>query len=137
MEQAANFKVKGWVKISEIIPGKSPKILVDQKNAIDVNSNLIVSKLLGDTPDAKLDTISILKLSAVLATQDSLTYSFPSPGQVRLTARFLAASWNGNFDELTLGSTAYGIFSKLTGLNVTTQPQFDFEVEWTITVTLL
>jgi hypothetical protein len=111
----------------------SPEIVYDGPNALTALAKVIIATLLGGTV-SPLDTLSVVASSVILANGTSFTVTYTAPGQVRFTASFDGASFNGTFDELRLTSSVGGDFSTKTGLAITKTSAQSMVVSWRVTV---
>lgn len=127
------INLKGHIRIwSEDAQGKR-ELLVDKKNAIQTNAYAIVAKALVGDLLSPLDQIQVYDGGVLLANPDSVRSS-SSTNAATIFARFGTTSFTGHFDELKLNSTGDGIFSRVTGLNVTKPVNRIIEIEWIITI---
>jgi len=136
MKENLNLEVSGHIKLYEFRENCRVLIL-DQKNAIQVEAKNIIRKAL--TGLAKIDKITCLAAGDVVlgSTTVGATLTSPNQGEVTFTGNISAASFAGTIEKLKLDSIYESqSFSIVSGLSVVKDGLTDLQVEWTIRINL-
>ena len=129
-KETLNIKVSGHLRLYNVDTGE---VYYDDHNALTSNAPNIIRRALGASNN-QLDQIKALKAAAVLSVQPVTSVVYASIDEVTLKAIFPPAAFDDTLDELQLGNTVNGLFSKVTGLSVYKDFNTQIGVDWKLKI---